>query len=53
MIIYIHEDCGQPAFEIPDDFPPERPTVFPFSCLYCLQEIEEVSDLLVVEQMGQ
>ncbi len=53
MIVYVHEDCGQPAVEIPDDFPPQMPTTFPFSCLYCLQEIEDVSDLKAIEQMGQ
>jgi hypothetical protein len=53
MIIYNHKDCGEPAVEIPDDFAPEMPTVFPFSCLYCLQEIEDESDLMVMEQMRQ
>ena len=53
MIIYHHKDCGDPAVEIPDDFAPERPTVFPFFCLHCLQEIEEESDLMVIEQMRQ
>jgi len=53
LIIYIHKDCGEPAVEIPEDFAPVIPTVFPFACLYCLQEIEDGSDLMAMEEMRQ
>ena len=53
MTIYIHKDCGQPAVETPEVVQPEVPTNFPFICLYCLEEIEDESVLMALEQMGQ
>lgn len=53
MMIYVHKDCGQPAVETPDAVLPEVPTDFPFTSLYCLEEIEDELDLTVIEQMSQ
>jgi len=53
MNIYVHKDCGQPAVETPDVVLQEVPADFPFTCLYCLEDIEDESDLTVIEQMGQ
>lgn len=53
MILYLHRDCGQPAVDTSDAGLPELPSGFPFPCLYCLDEIEDDSELLVIEQMGQ
>lgn len=53
MILYLHRDCGQPAVDTSDAGLPELPPGFPFPCLFCLDEIEDDSELLVVEQMGQ
>jgi len=53
MTIYVHKDCGQPAVETPEVVLPEVPTDFPFICLYCLEEIEDESVLMAIEQMGQ
>ena len=53
MIIYVHKDCGQPAVETPGVVLQEVPADFPFTCLYCLEDIEDESDLTVIEQMGQ
>lgn len=53
MILYLHRDCGHPAVETSDAGLPELPSGFPFTCLYCLDEIEDDSELLVIEQMGQ
>ncbi len=53
MILYVHNDCGQPAVETSDAGLPEVPAGFPFPCLYCLEEIEDESELRVIEQMGQ
>ena len=53
MTIYVHKDCGQPAVETPEVVLPEVPTDFPFICLYCLEEIEDESVLMALEQMGQ
>ena len=53
MMIYIHKDCGEAAVERPDAILPEVPTKFPFTCLSCLGEIEDESDLTVVQMMSQ
>lgn len=53
MKIYVHKDCGQPAVEMPDDFAPQAPSTFPLNCLHCLQDIQDQSDLMAIEQMGQ
>ncbi len=53
MMLYIHKDCGEAAVERPDTVMPEIPTGFPFTCLSCLGEIEDESDLTAVELMSQ
>lgn len=53
MIIYLHKDCGDPAVETPDTINAQVPDDFPFTCLSCLVEIEDESDIKVVEVMGQ
>ena len=53
MLVYINKDCGEPAVERPDAVLPEVPTAFPFTCLSCLGEIEDESDLIAVETMSQ
>lgn len=53
MIIYLHKDCGQAAVETPDVVLPEVPTDFPLTCLHCLEEIADESDLTAIEQMSQ
>ncbi len=53
MMVYIHKDCGEAAVERPDAIRPEIPADFPFTCLSCLGEIEDESDLTTVELMSQ
>jgi hypothetical protein len=53
MMIYIHKDCGEAAVERPDTVSPDVPTEFPFTCLSCLGEIEDESDLTAVQLMSQ
>jgi hypothetical protein len=53
MKIYVHKDCREAAVERPDAVSPEMPTDFPFTCLSCLGEIEDESDLLVLELLSQ
>jgi len=52
MRVYLHKDCGQPAVET-DTFFAELPEDFPFTCLSCLEEIEDESDIKTVQVMGQ
>lgn len=53
MKLYIHKDCGETAVERPDTVMPELPIGFPFTCISCLGEIEDESDLTAVEMMSQ
>ena len=53
MNIYIHKDCREAAVERPDVVLPDVPTEFPFTCLSCLSEIEDESDLILVQMTGQ
>lgn len=53
MMLYIHNDCGETAVERPDTVMPELPTAFPFTCISCLGEIEDESDLTSAELMSQ
>jgi hypothetical protein len=53
MTVYMHKDCREPAVERPDAVSPEMPTDFPFTCLSCLGEIEDHSDLYMSELMSQ
>ncbi|MEK6684284.1 MAG: hypothetical protein AABY46_06460 [Nitrospirota bacterium] len=53
MMIYIHKACGEAAVERPDTVLPEVPTEFPFTCLSCLTEIDDESDLTAVQMTGQ
>jgi hypothetical protein len=53
MKMYLHKDCHEAAVERPDTVAPDIPTDFPFTCLSCLGEIEDVSDLFVLELMSQ
>lgn len=53
MLIYLHKECGQPAVETPDVIEPETPGDFPFTCLFCLGDVEDESDLIAVERMSQ
>lgn len=53
MMIYIHKDCGEAAVERPDTVTPDVPSAFPFTCLSCLGEIEDESDLNTVQLMSQ
>jgi hypothetical protein len=53
MTLYIHKDCGETAVERRDTVMPELPTEFPFTCISCLGEIEDESDLTSVEMMSQ
>lgn len=53
MKIYVHKDCREAAVERPDSVAPDIPTAFPFTCLSCLGEVEDESDLLVLELMSQ
>ncbi|MBI3597391.1 MAG: hypothetical protein HY203_09590 [Nitrospirae bacterium] len=53
MKFYIHKDCGETAVERPDTVMPELPIGFPFTCISCLGEIEDESDLTTVEMMSQ
>lgn len=53
MRVYLHMDCGEPAVETPDTVLAETPEDFPFTCLSCLGEIEDESDIKTVEVMGQ
>ena len=45
MRILIHVDCGQPAIETPSAILPQAPESYPFNCLSCLEEVEDVSEL--------
>ena len=53
MMLYIHNDCGESAVERPDTILPELPADFPFTCLSCLGEVGDPSDLTAVEMMSQ
>ena len=53
MRVYLHKDCGDPAVETPDTVFAEIPQDFPFTCLSCLDEIEDPSDIKIVEVMSQ
>ena len=53
MKLYLHKECGEPAVETPGTVFAELPADFPFTCLSCLEEIENESDIKVVEQMSQ
>lgn len=53
MIMLIHKDCGNPAFETPDVIERDVPTGFPFTCIHCLEEIEDMSDLQQTVWMSQ
>ena len=53
MMVYIHNDCGEPAVERPDTVLPEIPAGFPFICLSCLGEVEDATDLTAVQLMSQ
>jgi len=53
MKLFIHNDCGETAVERPDAVMQELPVAFPFTCLSCLGEIEDESDLTAVEMMSQ
>jgi len=53
MNIYMHKDCREEAVERLDPSSSEIPTGYPFNCLSCLGEIEDVSDLYIVEVMSQ
>lgn len=50
---FIHRDCGEAAVEGPDTVFPQIPDGFPFICLSCLGEIEDESDLVLVQMTGQ
>jgi hypothetical protein len=53
MRVYLHKDCGEPAVETPDTVLAEIPQDFPFTCLSCLGEIEDPSDIKIIEVMSQ
>lgn len=53
MMIYLHKDCHEAAVERPDAVSPALPTEFPFTCLSCLGDVDEESDLVAVELMSQ
>jgi hypothetical protein len=53
MKIYLHKDCREAAVERPDTVSPDLPSEFPFTCLSCLGEVEDASDLVVLELMSQ
>ncbi|HSG05978.1 MAG TPA: hypothetical protein VLB09_06230 [Nitrospiria bacterium] len=49
----LHKDCGESAVEGPGTVLPQVPNEFPFTCLSCLGEIEDKSDLIVFQMTGQ
>jgi len=53
MRVYLHKDCGEPAVETPEVISAELPEDFPFTCLSCLDEIEDESDIKTIEVMSQ
>ena len=53
MTVYMHKDCHEAAVEQPDVESPEMPTDFPFTCLSCLFEITDPSELYTLELMNQ
>ncbi len=53
MTIYLHKDCHEAAVERPDTVEPDLPTDFPFTCLSCLGDVDDESDLIAVELMSQ
>jgi hypothetical protein len=53
MTLYIHKDCGETAVERPDTVTPDLPADFPFTCISCLGEVEDASDLTSIELMSQ
>ena len=53
MIIFVHVSCGEPAIETPDVVFPGVPPAFPFTCLNCLEEIDDESELKIVESTSQ
>ncbi|HEY5649389.1 MAG TPA: hypothetical protein VIU33_07805 [Nitrospiria bacterium] len=50
---FLHRDCGEAAFEGPDTVFPQIPSDFPFTCLSCLGEIEDETDLIITQMTGQ
>lgn len=53
MRVYLHKGCGEPAVETPDTVFAEIPEDFQFTCLSCLEEIEDPSDIKIIEVMSQ
>ncbi len=50
---FLHKDCREIAVESPETVFPQIPSEFPFTCLSCLGEIEDKSDLILVQMTGQ
>lgn len=50
---YFHKDCRELAVESPVTVMPQVPTGFPFTCLSCLGEIDDSSDLYLIQLTGQ
>jgi hypothetical protein len=53
MKLYLHKECGESAVETSETDLVELPADFPFTCMSCHEEIDDESEVRVVEQMSQ